>query len=111
MEDGGRCGRCLREGGCKVKKFAEGTLPFVRATLAENGLSEWDRRHALGRVLRGNGGSGSPGFIEDAILDGAMSRPDADQLVTTLVSMAPEGVTLCTLCSPCRHYQGPAESR
>jgi len=109
----GNCSCCLRAEECVLRRHAEATLPFAQATLGESALSEYDRELALGRVLRGNGGTGSPGFVEEAILDQVMTRGEIEELRKELLKVRPENapaVSLDELCRFCRHYQGPADS-
>jgi hypothetical protein len=85
----------------------ESTIPFIKDVL-ESGLSAWELEHALGRVLRGNGGSGSPGFVEDAITFGMMSRDEIGYLIEGFVknSKMKKEITIDVLSQYCRHYVG-----
>lgn len=98
------CGRCLRRQECALCKHVAETLPFVLAVLA-NHSTDWDKKHDLGRVLRG-GGSGSPGFVEDAVLWGLMSRDDIEKLLQELLKSKQE-ITVDFLCKYCFLYLGP----
>lgn len=77
-------------------------MPWVVAALRFDG-TDWERAHRVGRALRGSGGS--PGYVEDWELAGAVDEDDVRRLVDRIVR-APR-VTLALLSEPCRHYQGP----
>jgi len=98
---GGKCGRCLRSGECSLRALAEQTLPWVVAALRFDG-TDWDKAHRVRRALRGCGGS--PGYIEDWELAGAVAQNEIRRLVETIIK-SPR-VTLDLLCEPCLHYQG-----
>ncbi len=100
-----KCERCMRNGDCSIRQLIEKTLPFTQAALAEKGMDDWTRTHAIGRTLRGNGGSESPGYVEDAVSRGAMTRDDVQALIERVVRT--REVSCADMCAACRHYVGP----
>ena len=74
------------------------TLPWVANALKEEGT-----KNAIHRALRGCGSS--PGYTEDWIRDGAMTREDVEELVEIIYRKG--NVNMSILCSFCHQFIGP----
>lgn len=96
-----KCERCHRHKNCNLLRYARETLPYLTEI---KGDSEWERRHNLSRALRGN--ATSPGFVEDWIIDKAMTPRDVRLLTNEILN---EGASLERLVKRCRHYLGPEQ--
>lgn len=99
-----KCEFCQRRYECRFKDMALLTLPWVTDCLSGTHASEWDKEHALRRVLRGN--EESPGYVEDWMREGMIVSEDVDKLVASL--LRGKKATMALLCSSCRHYNGPS---
>ena len=98
-----KCSRCHRRGTCSLRNLADLTLPWVEDALQSQG-SDWDRAHAVHRALRGVGGS--PGFVEDWLFEGALTKADVTELIDLIIEH--NEVDLAILVRSCRHYVGPS---
>jgi len=98
----GKCARCHRRNDCALHDLAVSTLPWVEEAHASEG-SDWDRKNAVRRALRGGGES--PGFIEDWLFEGAITRDDASAMAEKILRS--NAVSLAHLTARCRHYVGP----
>jgi len=97
-----KCVQCIRREGCNLLDLAAGALASV-ALAQESPGTQWDRTHVVRRALRGN--AESPGFVEDWVVDGAMSDDDVGALVDDIVRDV--AVDLPLLARACRRYLGP----
>lgn len=96
-----RCSRCQRKNMCALRDLVEKTLPHIEEVLIQKELDLFNRAILVGRALRGT--LTSPGFTEDWVSVGAMSRKEAENLP---MAIAKENkVNLAILCRACRHFR------
>jgi hypothetical protein len=98
----GRCDKCLKRSVCSLPRFVELTLPWAHEAAQSSG-DEWTRSHNVARALRGSGPS--PGFTEDARMEGALTLDDVRETVTAITRK--KTADMGTLIGNCRNYVGP----
>ena len=97
-----RCNSCYRRGNCRIESLARQTRDHL--LLLELEEDDDRREHQVGRYLRGS--SDCPGYLEDAIFAGLLSRAESLQIISEITR---RGSLSEILLSRCRGYLGPAD--
>jgi hypothetical protein len=96
-----KCNRCHRCDSCKLRVLVMESYPFLQKAALEK--NEWFRLHALKRAMRGVGGG--PGFSDDWIFEGAISRHEVSEIINKISETGEININL--FFEKCRHYTGP----
>ena len=97
-----RCNNCYRRGVCRVENLARQTRDYLLLLELEEDNDK--REHQVGRYLRGS--DDCPGYLEDAIFAGLLSRGESLQIISEVTRKGPLSEVLL---SRCRGYLGPAD--
>lgn len=97
--------QCFKKKDCKLRYYAEQTIPFINRILGEEGeeIEREEKKIKIARVLRGCGES--PGFIKDWTFNCAIRRNKITKLINLIVDR--DEIDLDFFCNYCQLYRGP----